>query len=171
MDERSITIAIAQESFNVLAEHAKNYDSGLAPDGSAQKQNSPAYAKRKSTKGILVGGSSKKVGQTTISKGFGKKVKVGGKRQRVGGTYQRGSQPTILTGDMKNSLALKVSPKRVNFIYEGSSKGNIANAKKANFLVKKGYKLNYLSDKNIDSVLKAVADEVEKLLKKAITQK
>jgi hypothetical protein len=58
----------------VLADHGLKMDAKQKPDGSSQKANSPAYAKRKANPGI-----------------------------RVGERLVRGEIPTILTGDMKRS--------------------------------------------------------------------
>ena len=142
LDVKQIVKAIEKESYNIMAEHSKNYDAGKAPDGSPQKKNSPGYAAKKSLEGI-----------------------------KVGSQKFRGSKPTILTGDMKNSRTVAKRGTTIELRYEGSGRANVSNPEKASYLVKKGYKLNYLSAKNIDSILESVGNELEQLLKKAITAK
>lgn len=136
ISEQALLPVMKKAMSEILTDHGRKAGSGQQPDGTGQKANSSAYAKRKASPGI-----------------------------RVGGSLKRGHIPTILTGQMYASRQVVTQGFEVLGKFDGEG------AIKARSLVKKGYKIHYFSQQNIDAVQQRVADELGVKMDKAITVK
>lgn len=87
---QALVPSLKKSMLTVLADHARKQGMGQKPDGSAQKENSAEYKKRKASPGIKVGA-----------------------RRLSGGT------PTILSGELNSSRQVVVKHDEIQGVFAG----------------------------------------------------
>lgn len=131
----------------IMADHSRKYAAGQAPDGSAQKKYSRAYAIAKSSGGIR-------------------------SRRGLGGSGANpgSSVPNLkVTGKLLDSRKVSSTGNEVVARFEGGHYSRFGSAAAlASDLRRRGFKLHYLSQENQTLIRTRLVPEIEKLTRLAI---
>jgi len=131
----------------IMADHSRKYAAGQAPDGSAQKRYSAAYAAQKAG------------GRVRSRRGLAGNSNLGGS-----------SVPNLkVTGKLLDSRKVSSSGMEVVARFEGGHYSRFGSAAAlASDLRRRGFKLHYLSQENQTLIRTRLAPEIEKLTRLAV---
>lgn len=136
----------------IITDHKLQHDKGNAPDGGAQKPYSKRYSEIRANAGLGTETTLQVTGQLLNSR----QVKAKNRR-RIGGSAE-----AIFTGDHNNertARALRQSTENA---------GTQSNDSIAANLVKRGFKLHYLDNENINALTDQAQENLIKAVRKSI---